>query len=43
MAFGLMWKLVVAGSYCKAVGVLEISVKGEVCHILVMDGAEFIP
>lgn len=45
MAFGLMWELVVAVSYCRAVGVLEINgmLKGRFVTSWVWPCAEFIP
>lgn len=45
MAFGLMWDLVVAVSYCRAVGVLEINgmLKGRYVTFWLWPCAEFIP
>lgn len=45
MAFGLTWGLVVAVSYCRAVGVLEIKgmLRGRFVTSLLWPCAEFIP
>lgn len=45
MAFGLMWELVVAVSYCQAVGVLEINgmLKGRFFTSWLWPCTEFIP